>query len=98
MGIFKVPLGNIDKTEFLKRDNSLSNVENSIFEEKFIMVKSGKGTRLSKIAKEFNVGISTIVDFLQKKGLEVDSKPNSKVPAEYYDLISNLINSIEAAA
>jgi len=77
----------IDKTEFLKRDNSLTEYENSNFEEKFIMVKSGKGTRLSKIAKEFNVGITTIVDFLHKKGLDVDSKPNSKVPAEYYDLL-----------
>ncbi|MDP4186664.1 MAG: translation initiation factor IF-2 [Bacteroidota bacterium] len=44
-----------------------------------------KATRLSKIAREFNVGISTIVDFLKKKGLSIDPNPNSKVPPEFYD-------------
>ena len=44
-------------------------------------------TRLSKAARELNVGISTIVEFLNKKGLDIDSNPNNKVPAEYYDLL-----------
>jgi translation initiation factor IF-2 len=35
--------------------------------------------RLSKIAKELNVGISTVVDFLQKKGYEIPSDPNYKI-------------------
>lgn len=77
----------IDKIEYLNKDYSVSELKNSNFEQKFIMVSSGKGTRLSKIAKEFNVGISTIVDFLHKKGLDIESKPNTKVPAEYLDLI-----------
>lgn len=51
------------------------------------MAASTKQKRLSKIAKEFNLGISTIVEFLEKKGFEVDSNPNSKVPAESYDLL-----------
>jgi translation initiation factor IF-2 len=38
-----------------------------------------KGARLSKLAKEFNVGITTIVDFLKKKGHDVDNNPNTKV-------------------
>ncbi|MCA1746053.1 MAG: hypothetical protein LC655_00030, partial [Bacteroidales bacterium] len=46
-----------------------------------------KATRLSKAAREFNVGISTIVEFLKKKGHEVDSNPNSKLDAELYDLL-----------
>lgn len=35
--------------------------------------------RLSKLAKEFNVGIQTIVEFLHKKGFVIDSNPNTKV-------------------
>ena len=48
---------------------------------------AGKGTRLSKIAREFNVGIATIVDFLNKKGYNVDPNPNTKVTEEVYDLL-----------
>jgi translation initiation factor IF-2 len=47
----------------------------------------GKGTRLSKIAREFNVGISTIVEFLNKKGYEVDPNPNTKVTEEVYEIL-----------
>ncbi len=46
-----------------------------------------KGTRLNKVAREFNIGISTIVDFLSKKGVEVDSNPNTKISEEAYHLI-----------
>ncbi|MCA1746327.1 MAG: translation initiation factor IF-2 N-terminal domain-containing protein, partial [Bacteroidales bacterium] len=46
-----------------------------------------KATRLSKAAREFNVGISTIVEFLKKKGHQVDSNPNSKLDAELYALL-----------
>jgi translation initiation factor IF-2 len=48
----------------------------------------GKGTRLSKIAREFNVGISTIVEFLNKKGYQVDPNPNTKVTEEVYDILT----------
>ncbi len=43
--------------------------------------------RLSKIAKEFNLGISTILEFLEKKGFEIESNPNTKVPPECYDIL-----------
>jgi translation initiation factor IF-2 len=46
-----------------------------------------KATRLSKAAREFNVGISTIVEYLGKKGHEIDSNPNSKLDADLYDLL-----------
>jgi translation initiation factor IF-2 len=46
-----------------------------------------KATRLSKAAREFNVGISTIVEFLKKKGHQVDSNPNTKLDAALYDLL-----------
>ena len=48
---------------------------------------AGKGIRLSKIAREFNVGISTIVEFLNKKGYEVDPNPNTKITEEIYDIL-----------
>ncbi len=38
--------------------------------------------RLSKLAKEFNVGIQTMVDFLHKKGYNIDPNPNTKVSDE----------------
>ncbi len=46
-----------------------------------------KVTRLSKIARELNVGISTIVDFLHKKGVKIDPNPNTKVTPEHYQLL-----------
>jgi translation initiation factor IF-2 len=46
-----------------------------------------KVTRLSKAAREFNVGISTIVEFLHKKGFNLDPNPNTKLPPEAYSLL-----------
>ena len=43
--------------------------------------------RLSKAAKEFNVGKDTIVEFLAKKGFQVDPSPNTKLTADMYALL-----------
>ncbi len=51
------------------------------------MTEDVKATRLSKAAHEFNVGISTIVEFLHKKGIELDPNPNTKLPHEAYLLL-----------
>jgi translation initiation factor IF-2 len=51
------------------------------------MTEDVKATRLSKAAREFNVGISTIVDFLHKKGFVLDPNPNTKLPHEAYLLL-----------
>ena len=40
--------------------------------------------RLSKVARELNVGISTIVDFLNTQGKEVSANPNTKIDEELY--------------
>ena len=41
--------------------------------------------RLSKVIRELNVGISTVVEFLQKKNLgTVDADPNTKITEEQY--------------
>nr|WP_321453506.1 translation initiation factor IF-2 [uncultured Carboxylicivirga sp.] len=46
------------------------------------------GKRLSKVAREFNVGISTIVEFLHKKGYSVEGNPNTKVSEEMYSVLA----------
>ena len=43
--------------------------------------------RLSKAVKEFNVGKDTIVEFLAKKGFQVDPSPNTKLTADMYSLL-----------
>ena len=51
------------------------------------MTEDIKVTRLSKAAREFNVGISTIVEFLHKKGFDLDPNPNTKLPHDAYILL-----------
>lgn len=46
-----------------------------------------KSTRLFKAAKEFNVGVQTIVDFLHKKGVQVEANPNAKINTDAYLLL-----------
>jgi len=43
--------------------------------------------RLVKIAKELNVGTTTIVDFLVNNGFEIENKPTSKVSDDMYDAL-----------
>ena len=47
-----------------------------------------KTTRLSKVAREFNVGTHTIVDFLRSKGIDVNSNPNTKIEPDIYAVIA----------
>jgi translation initiation factor IF-2 len=44
-------------------------------------------TRLSKAAREFNIGVSTIAEFLLKKGFTVDKDPNAKLSEEMYNFL-----------
>ncbi len=44
-------------------------------------------TRLSKAAREFNIGIKTVVDFLIKKGFPIEMDPNAKLSSEMYNLL-----------
>ena len=43
--------------------------------------------RLIQVAKEFKVGLNTIVDHLQKKGITTDGTPNTKVTDEMYAIL-----------
>jgi translation initiation factor IF-2 len=48
------------------------------------MTGTDKPVRLSKAAREFNVSLDTIVDFLDNLGFEVERNPNSKLTPEMY--------------
>ena len=43
--------------------------------------------RLNKVQKELNLGLSTIVDYLQKKGFEIKEDPNAVVPEAGYEML-----------
>ncbi|MBR3941030.1 MAG: translation initiation factor IF-2 [Bacteroidaceae bacterium] len=43
--------------------------------------------RLNKVQKELNLGLNTIVEFLQKKGFEIKEDPNAVVPEAGYNML-----------
>ena len=51
------------------------------------MSEVSKPVRLSKVAREFNLGLDTIVEFLASEGIEVERKPNTKLEPEQYALV-----------
>ncbi len=40
--------------------------------------------RLNKVTRDLNVGITTVVEFLQKKGYAIEANPNTKISEEQY--------------
>nr|NQU90002.1 translation initiation factor IF-2 [Bacteroidota bacterium] len=48
-----------------------------------------KAIRLSKAAREFNVGTGTIVEFLHKKGHDIDGNANTKLTEDMYELLTD---------
>jgi translation initiation factor IF-2 len=55
-----------------------------------------KAVRLSKAAREFNLGVHTVVEFLEGKGHKVDSNPNTKISGEQYDLLETAFGTSKA--
>lgn len=51
------------------------------------MAETGKTIRLVNIAKELNLGITTIAEHLGKKGYKIDPKPTTKLTEEMYRLL-----------
>lgn len=47
----------------------------------------GKSINLLKAAKELNIGIGTAVDFLAKKGYDIEAKPNTKLDRDMYEVL-----------
>jgi translation initiation factor IF-2 len=48
-----------------------------------------KAIRLSKAAKELNVGLTHVVEFLESKGIVIDSNPNTKISQDVYALLQD---------
>ena len=55
------------------------------------------GQRLSKVAKELNVSVSTITEFLKSKGYTIENNPMAKISEELYLLLSKEYQSEKAA-
>ena len=51
------------------------------------MPEAEKTIRLSKVTKELNIGVNTIVDFLNTKGQKIDINPNTKISDEVYRIL-----------
>lgn len=49
--------------------------------------------RLNQIAKDLNVGLSTIVDFLSQKGFYIENKPTTKITQEQLLVIERAFSS-----
>ena len=43
--------------------------------------------RLNKVTRDLNVGITTVVEFLQKKGYAIEASPNAKITEEQYAVL-----------
>lgn len=44
-------------------------------------------TKISKVAKDINVALPTVVEFLRKKGITVEDNPNARIDDDVYDLL-----------
>ena len=53
-------------------------------------------TKISKIAKDLNVGVTTVTDFLRKHNIEVDANPNSRIDDNAVDLLMREFSSDKA--
>ncbi|MBT5131669.1 MAG: translation initiation factor IF-2 [Flavobacteriales bacterium] len=47
----------------------------------------GAPIRLSKALRELNVGMNSVVDFLDTKGISIDARPNTKLDVDTYGLL-----------
>ena len=43
--------------------------------------------KISKVAKDLNVGISTLVEFLQKNNQNVEDNLNTRITDEQYEML-----------
>ncbi len=54
---------------------------------------TGKKIRLLQAAREFNVGLATITDFLAGKGIAIENSPNTPITGEVYEVIEREFGS-----
>ena len=44
-------------------------------------------TKISKVAKDFNVALPTVIEFLRKKGITIEDNPNARIEDDVYDIL-----------
>ena len=49
--------------------------------------------KISKVAKDLNVGVSTVVEFLQRHDITVDNNPNARIDDRAVDLLMSGFSS-----
>ncbi len=60
-------------------------------------MSDAKTMRLSKVAKEFNLSLGKITEFLASKGRSVENNPNAKIGDEEYSLLSKEFSGDKSA-
>lgn len=60
-------------------------------------MSDAKTMRLSKVAKEFNLSLGKIVEFLSAKGRQVENNPNAKIGDDEYALLSKEFSGDKSA-
>jgi translation initiation factor IF-2 len=60
-------------------------------------MSEAKQMRLSKVAKEFNLSLGKITEFLAAKGRSVENNPNAKIGDEEYSLLSKEFSGDKSA-
>ncbi len=51
------------------------------------MSETSETIRLSKLARELNVGISTLIEEAEKKGIKIENNPNTKLSKEVVQVL-----------
>ncbi len=44
-------------------------------------------TKISKVAKDFNVALPTVIEFLRKKGITIEDNPNARIEDDVYEIL-----------
>jgi len=55
-----------------------------------------KKRRLNKVVREFNVGLKSIIEFLEKKGIKIENNPNTIISDEIYEILLKEFQSEKA--
>ncbi|MDE5629108.1 MAG: translation initiation factor IF-2 N-terminal domain-containing protein, partial [Muribaculaceae bacterium] len=50
-------------------------------------------TKISKVAKDLNVSVATVIDFLRKKNIEIDENPNTRLEDNMVEMLMSAFQS-----
>ena len=50
-------------------------------------------TKISKIAKDLNVSVTTVIEFLGKRNINIDANPNTRVEDDIVDMLMSAFKS-----